>query len=412
MAQPDHTLRHLAFFEALGSLPEGSPDWAVSSAGLVTLRLVDSSLERPGTGAGRWEVGAVRGAILAVPATDPARSLLGGIVDVIEQGGASVAAITPRLMAYARALDFAGRWALAADVYASVLDYADARADIDITIDANFRLAYCLRTLGRLDAAERAYAEAGRISATIHDMSRMLRAEVGAAKVALARGNVPLAERMLDATIARASLDPSARETRAIALHDRSTVAYHRGQYEHAIRFAYSALPDIGSESARDRVLGDIAADFIALGVRSAARDALLVLAATAQEQYSRWGATLQLLELAVRDGSEPLFEQHRRELVGAPLGPEYRATFELSSGQGFRSFGRDQLAREALRRAIAIAEQYGYNRILFSAERELAAMDEGARVERTETKPVPPSVRGIATALEQLRETVAAGAA
>lgn len=410
MAQPDHTLRHLAFFEALGSLPDGSPDWAVSSAGLVTLRLVDSWLEQP-QGAGRWELGAVRGAILAVPPTDPSKALLTGIVDVIEQGAGGVAAVIPRLMAYARALDFAGRWALAADVYTSVLAYADARADIDITIDANFRLAYCLRTLGQLDAAERAYAEAGRISATIHDMSRMLRAEVGAAKVALARGNVPLAERMLDATIARAA-DPSTRETRAIALHDRSTVAYHRGQYEHAIRFAYAALPDLTRESDRDRVLGDIAADFIALGVRSAARDALLVLAATAQEQYSRWGATLQLLELAVRDGSEPLFEQHRRELSGAPLGPEYRATFELSSGQGFRSFGREQLAREALRRAIAIAEQYGYNRILFSAERELAAMDEGARVERTENKPVPPSVRGIATALEQMRETVTAGAA
>ncbi len=60
----------------------------------------------------------------------------------------------------------------------------------------------------------------------------------------------------------------------------------------------------------RDRILNDIGTAFHMLGLRSVARDAFLVLSATAQEQYMRWVATLSLMGIAAEEGSEPIFEQ------------------------------------------------------------------------------------------------------
>ena len=41
----DRTLRHLAFFEALAGMDESDARWSATTAGLVTLRLVDEWLE-------------------------------------------------------------------------------------------------------------------------------------------------------------------------------------------------------------------------------------------------------------------------------------------------------------------------------------------------------------------------------
>ena len=61
-----------------------------------------------------------------------------------------------------------------------------------------------------------------------------LRARIGEAKVAIARGNMPSAEQILDETIHRATGETFA-DVRSRALHDRATVAGLRGQYDQAI---------------------------------------------------------------------------------------------------------------------------------------------------------------------------------
>ena len=52
------------------------------------------------------------------------------------------------------------------------------------------------------------------------------------------------------------------------------------------MRFAYDAMRESTSERERDRILGDLAGSFYMLGLKSAARDAFSIIAATAQEQY------------------------------------------------------------------------------------------------------------------------------
>jgi len=235
----------------------------------------------------------------------------------------------------------------------------------------------------------------------------MLRSQIGVAKLALAHGNMPRAESMLDETIERAG-EHGFTELRAIALHDRSTVAHARGDYERAIRFAYEALDGISVPSARDRVLADIAGCFLTLGVRSAARDAYMVLAATAQEQYSRWSSTLNLMEIAALDQCEPAFEQYRRDLDDADLPPRLEALYHLEAGKAYDIFGNAEAARESVERAIETAERNQFHQIAFQAAECLKQLLRGKRhvpqpaaFENAELEPV-------AVALKEMR--VAAG--
>jgi tetratricopeptide (TPR) repeat protein len=198
-----------------------------------------------------------------------------------------------------------------------------------------------------------------------------------------------------------------------LALHERSIVAYEGGEYSRAIRFAYDALPKLSGQSARDRVLADIAASFLDLGVVSAARDAFLVLAATAQEQYVRWTATLNLLELSVLETSEPRFESYRRELAGVQLPANLEVGFHLQSGKGYMAFGRWDRAQRSLNCAVELAAKHRLNQLLFSAEESLRQL-EGIQAAKATSMPftavVPPeSIADVAAAIHQMRTLVGA---
>lgn len=406
------TLRYLAFFEAMADLRDEGPLWHSFSAGLVTLRLVDEWLARGGSepGSGQWAVQAVRQQVERMPVTDPARTILEGIVGEVERAGEAVAArVAPRLMAYGRSLDFAGRWAMAAELFETVLDYIDPITDSDLAIAAQFRLAFCRRVLGQLDAAEQDYAIAGRMAANVGDAGNTLRSSIGLAKVAMARGNLPLAERMLDEVVVKAAAG-SLRPLRALALHDRANVAIMREEHERAIAMLNDALPDMDSATARDRVIADIALGFLHLGVHSAARDAYLVVATTAQEQFSRWSATINLLHLAALDEMELAFEQYRRELASQPMGPELAAQYQFTLGMGLRRFGRVTQAREALGEGIRVAETHGLNVELFRLERELEALERGEAAERRRISVAPASIEGVAVAMREMKEAALAG--
>ena len=412
MAPADRTLRHLPFFEALAAGDEQDAGWRVTSAGLVTLRLADAWLEE-GTSAvapDSWGLHAVRDAIDAVPAGKPVRSILAGIVDAMVAAPVSaVSVIAPRLMAYGRALDFAGQWTLAGDVFLTIVAHTHPAEEPDLAIDANMQLGACARLCGELDQAAVAYRQAGQIARQIGDMVKVLRSEIADAKLALARGNLPEAERLLDETIARArTLELPA--VKAVALHERGGVAHARGQYEMAIRFTYEALEGTTNPEARDRVLSDIAATFIDLGVRSAARDALLVLAATAQAQYSRWLAAINLIEIAALDRCEPVFEQYRRELEGVALPPFLQASYLLQVGEGHRTFGRPDSARVAFARAMELSARHQLNQIAFRAESSLREIDAGIAVAAAATAEPSPSVQDVAEAMSNLRTLAGVG--
>ena len=400
-------LRHLAYFEALANMQETDPEWRATTAGLVVLRLLDSWFEEGAelVADGGFSMRAAREEVGGIVTTDPVRTILGGVLDGMgDTGEPSMTTIAPRLMAYGRALNHRARWKLAVDVYETILAHADAAQDMDVLIDANMGMGYCQRMQGEFGPAMEAYAEAGRLARETGDMVKVLRARIGDAKIAIDRGNLPQAEAILAETIERAE-QARLREVRALALHDRADVAHRRGEYERAVCLAYEALDDLQDPAQRDRVLADIAASFFELGMRGAARDAQLILAATAQAQYSRWVATLNLLEIAAFDECEPVFEQYRRELATASLPPMLETVYHLYVGEGCRIFGHVDAARQALRQALDLASKHQFNQLLFQGEEHLAELEKGESAKLPAKSEPSTTVLPVAAALHSMRE-------
>lgn len=407
MFNSEGALKHLAFFEELALREESDAAWRSISAGLVVLRLVDAWVEdgpRVVT-ADAWGLRAVRSAIEEVTERTPVRAILNSIVDALEASPASnLQSVAPRLMAYGQALEYEAQMSLAADVYQTIIAYTHPIEDADVAIMAHLRLGSCRRTTDDVHGAAQAYETAAQVANAVGDIMGVLRARIGDAQIAVRRGNLPRAEEILDETIARASA-PELREVRSRALHDRSTVAHHRGQFDLAIRLAYDALECSVSARERDRILADIAGSFVELGVLTAARDAYLVLAATAQEQFVRWASTLNLMDIAAREGAQPTFEHYRRELAAANMPPYFVASFELTAGQGYRRIGAADDARAHLARARAMAEQHGFGQIIFEAEEQLAALERSTPLWPKLSVVVSDELSGIASTLRRMRE-------
>ena len=403
-------LRHLAFFDALAAMDETDANWRNVSAGLVVLRLIDAWIEEgpSATEPSGWGMRAVREAVQAVEPGTPVRAILTGIVDAMEAAPMPSATLAaPRLLAYGRALDYEGRYRLAADVYRSVIAHVHPAEDADVASDAHIQLGYCARMVGDWEEAAAAYATAGEIAGAAGDIEKVLRARMAEARLALTRGNLPEAERLLESTLDEATAQRLTR-VRALALQGQASVAHARGDYERVIRLAYEAMDGLSSQLERDRALADIAAAFAELGVRTAARDAHLILAATAQEQYSRWVATINLLEIAAFDRAEPVFEQYRRELSDVALPPFLEASYHLYVGEGLRLFGRIDAARESITRALDIASRHRLNQLSFRAEDALRAIETVMVPHRAIT--VPSTVADVAEAIGRMRAAALAG--
>ena len=398
--------RHLPFFAELAALEAGDPSWRTVSAGLVVLRLVDAWIEEgaAAVSADGWGLRSVEAAIEEMDEGLPARSMLRSVVNALKSSQPNdMGAIAPRLLAYGRSLDLDAKWALAADVYETVIAYVHPVEESDVAITAHLRRAYCMRSLGELDDAASSYATASHIADSSADMFGVLRAQIGAATIAKTRGNIPQAESLLDDAIARAEAHKLS-DVHAMALQDRADIAYLRGNYDLAVRMAYQALEQTRDPVNRDRLLSDIAASFCMLGARSAARDAYLIVEATCREQYLRWIAEINLMEIAAQDGSMPLFERYRKSLSSATLPPALQAQFLLHAGEGYSTLGETVLAEATLTNAAQLAEKYGLNQVSFAIEESMRRARTHTFSSRTSENSLPDSLTTIAEDLGELR--------
>jgi len=407
-------IRHLAYFEELAALDEREDTWREISAGLVVLRLVDSWFEQGASvvAPSAWNLGAVTNAVAEIPPGRPARGMLKSVIDVmVDTRTPDAHVVAPRLMAYARSLDFDARWNLAIDVYRSVISHSEPLDDADTVIGAHLRLGFCLRQVGEISESATAYEIASQLAERVGDVMGVLRARIGDAKIALLRGNLPRAESILDATIEDAERHGYS-GVHSMALHDRANAAYMRGDYELAVKLSYYALDGTETDRNRDRILHDLAMSFYRLGVRSAARDAFLVLMATTQEQYTRWASCIQLIAIAADDGVRPAFERYRRELADQSLPPFLSADYELQTGRGLRLMGEFSAAKSWLEAAVQTAQQHQIHQFLHESQMELELARAGAGAWKgPEPEPdLSVDIAEVVDAVRNMREAVEVG--
>jgi tetratricopeptide (TPR) repeat protein len=411
--ESDSNLRHLAFFEALANTDENDPSWRSLSAGLVVMRLVDDWVD-----AGyatitdeSWGVVTVREAIAELSEGTPLRRILSAIVDtIVSSRCVDVHALSPRLMAYGQTLEFEARWVLAADVYQTIVAHADPVEDADLVVSAYIQLAFSLRTVQRLDEAAAAYDRASDVAHVAGDLIGVLRGRLGEAKIAMSRGNMPFAQTILDETIARAHAGGYG-DIESRALGDKAYIAGVTGQHDLAIRYSYASLEKATNSRDKDRMLGNIATGFRLLGLFDTARDAYLVLAATSQEQYVRWHAELNLMELAAQQQIELQFDRYRRDLESADFSPSLRVTYLLHVGRGYHCLGKPDTGIPYLEMAIETAAKYQLNTLLFEAEEALtqARRREGRTLPKVESR-TEISVKGVIDAVQQMKVMAGVG--
>jgi tetratricopeptide (TPR) repeat protein len=196
-------------------------------------------------------------------------------------------------------------------------------------------------------------------------------------------------------------------EIQGMALHSRAALAHQRGEKQEAVQLLHEALKLTNKPSEREVVLGDIAVGFAELGMTGAARDSYLVLTVTAQTKWVSWTATINLMELASRDGMQAEFDNYAEQLRQAPMGPWLRAHYLLFFGEGLERFGRYEAATELLDQAFRYASANQIHAVAFRAEDAMVAIRSNRRTSAPAPvfDSVPQEVLAAACSISELRK-------
>lgn len=384
-----------------------------SLASFLTLRLLENwiALGADLASADSSAQGAARDAVGTLVDDEELRASLGSVIDsLVALQEPDPQPVLPRVYALGKLFEQRALMPQAADVYATVARYVDSSVHLDLAYDAHMRHAFSLRHAGEFEWSDQAYGTAGSLAARARDRVRVLTSRVGLAKNESARGNLPAAERALEELQAEAE---KLAATRLIAniMHDRAGVARNRGDIPGAVRFAFESFRRTTLEYDRERVLRDLATYLMLSGADDTARVAFQLMELGTKSEQTRTGARIGLMELAVREGNEPLFESYRRKLVEVEIHAMARTSFLLDSGKGFLTFGRFGEARQALRSAMDLAETTGQNQRVFQIEEALQAVEAAERAKTRQKANRPEQTAApddIATALEELLAEVA----
>jgi tetratricopeptide (TPR) repeat protein len=408
-------IRHQVYFDTLGSMKEESASWRSTFAGLSVLRLVDTYADAgsPNNPAGWAQLHSVQAAVECMGEGNPVRGVLAAVFEAITKQGAVDDTVFTALLAYGRALDYEASWGLATDVFSTVARLTRPEKNARLAVEAHVAVGGAARRNGDWDTSARAYSQAAFIADTLGDRPGVLTVQVGIANTYLAKGNLPQAETILDDVIVQAR-DQQFPEIQGVALHSRAAIAQRRGDHAECVKLGYEALNLSTKPAARDAVLADIAAGLSELGMIDAARDAHLILANTSQMEWVRWQATINLMELAGREGAEDAFESYAAQLASKNLSPAHKAYFLMFRGEGLAAFGKHGEAEENLRAAVSFAAENQLHQVAFEADAALSRLQTEARREKASRAPATWSedLSHVVTGLSQLREAAFAAPA
>jgi tetratricopeptide (TPR) repeat protein len=401
-------MSHQAYFEFLAGSDQHAPAWHPVLGGLAVLRLIDSRLGGEPGGRSDWtSCESAKSAVMALREGDPVRAILLQLIAAVAGDEMKREVIGRGLLAYGRALNFEGRWGLACDVFGTADRITGAPHNVPISIESNVALGAAARRMSDWEKSAHAYSRAYHLAETIADRSSELLVEAGRATNHMMRGNLPTAGYILEGVIDEAR-SAGLNDVLGPALHARMSLLHLRGEYAEAVRAGHEALALMNDLTARDGVLGDIAAAFGGMGMNESARDGYLIVAATAQSQWVRWQATLNLMELAALDDREADFDACARELANAPLDPRLRAHYYIFLGTGQQQFGKEAEAHASITEGLSVAEKNQLHQIAHEATVALAALRSHAASKRALITPpseVPLFLQEIASELSDLRE-------
>jgi tetratricopeptide (TPR) repeat protein len=346
-------------------------------AGLLVLRLLDKWRSRvDGDRELKFhEFLAVKRAVESI-ADSPVRRILGEIVNTISaftDGSADTR--VPKLIAYAQLLEHDARWDASADVYLTAIELITT--DRELLPLCYQRASICLRNLGFLDRAAELLRDGLEIAIENNDQYWSLKMRMSAAQLEMSKGDLPAAERLLDAIIADADAG-GVTTAAAEARHDRGVVAYTRNQDALAAEYYFAALKAFVDPVMKLRAMHDLATVLMDMGHVGEAKIVLsAVRNSTHMSVEMRALATLNLMRLAVSAGEQMLFDHLRRELADGTLTGRQRAHYHLFVGQGYLKFGEAAKARQEFAEAVVVAQANKIYKVVIEADALLRAAPE-----------------------------------
>jgi tetratricopeptide (TPR) repeat protein len=299
-------------------------------------------------------------------------------------------------------LELDASWRLAIDVYEMVLSYSGTSCNRCVAY-CHLRIGFCFGSLSAFDAAGRSYSAARSAALASGDIVVLLRSDLGQAQILLRRGNIPAAEPVVERVIIEAKRR-GLKDVLARGFLDSSTLAFARGNIQHAAELCLDAYKLSRNPAEKHRMLLDLAGCHLHLNQYESARALYVMIAAMGKERLIRWGARVNLLELESIVGDRAAFDRHARALASAKLPPLLMYGFQMNLGEGYHRFGDSFLGREHVSRALAIASEHGLNFHLFEAELVLSKIGAAISAASSNNDVTRPNIR---SAVEELTRNV-----
>ena len=369
-------LPHAVFLQRVAGEPATSPEVRLGQGAFLALRFVDllsPDREPPTPDVFRYQWAATERYCAELAGEGTEASHLSGIVRATGQahGAGDITLVAPALFAYALYLEQESHFEEAEDTLDTMIRIGHDRMALSDRISAWMRLGRVRRLMTDFDAADAAYAEAGRIAATTNDQRSMLFSRIGQCNVLYFRGNLAEAERGWLAILADSGPH---RRVNAEAEHGLGGVLDRRGKPEEAALHFWRAFELYEEESLKLRALGDLAISLLRLGDVTGAERALMEVVRRDLSGENYTNALIELMNCASfrrdRVGFERWRERCQEHVPHAP--PNIRADYCLKAGIGYARFGNSRRANSVLQQALEIATAHGLHEMEFRIERIL----------------------------------------
>jgi len=386
-------LPHAVFLQRVADEPATSPDVRLGQGAFLTLRFVDllaPDRELPSPDVFRYQWAATERYCAELAGEGTEASHLSCIVRSAGEAhrDGNLQLLAPALFAYALYLEQESHFDEAEDALLTMINVGIGRLPPSDAISAWMRLGRVRRLQAAFDQADAAYAEAGRIAATLGDRQAVLTSEVGRANVVYFRGNLAEAERRWLSILADTKGTPY-RVVAAQAEHGLGNLLNLRGQPQDGAPHLWRAYELYEEESAQLRVLTDLGIVMLRLGQVADAERALgEVVRRERAGAESLTNALIELMHCASyrrdRLGFERWRERCLEHLPHAP--PNIRADFSMKAGIGYARFGNAKKSEAQLRQALEIATAHGLHELVFRIEPILAGTKECGAPEHVES--------------------------
>ena len=385
-------LPHAVFLQRVADEPATSPDVRLGQGAFLALRFVDllaPDREPPTPDVFRYQWAATERYCAELSGEGTEASHLSCIVRAAGEAhrDGNLQMLAPALFAYALYLEQESRFDEAEDALLTMINVGGGRLPSSDAISAWMRLGRVRRLQAAFDQADDAYAEAGRIAASIGDRQAVLISQVGQTNVVYFRGNLSEAECRWRSILAD-TVGTSYRVVMAQAEHGLGNLLNLRSLPHESAPHLWRAYELYEEESLQLRALNDLGIVLLRLGDVAAAESALAEVVRRDRPGENHLNALIELMNCASyrrdRLGFERWRERCLEQIPHAP--PNVRADFSLKAGIGYARFGNERRAENELRKLLEIATAHGLNELVFRIEPILAGAKECGAPEHVES--------------------------